>query len=284
MLNFLPFATRRTTRHRVCSTRGPTGAARISTRSCSRTARVAVLGFVTNIAPKRRSTACRKRASASGRAAARSSPRKFAAERADNRSHVDKETGAVTWQQAFGHQRGCPEVNEYGTASGDDQAGLPRQGRLDHREADQHDQGPEGARARARRTRSGHRQRAPGQRHQLGVLRQRRPRQGRRVQVGRRSLVFVASGQNIVEDDQLESAGDGTFAEGATNPIVARDGNARCGDGRDGAAAVLSSVTSPRALNHRVVSESRGDTEKMEQNGFVPPRRCSRAAGGPPSS
>jgi hypothetical protein len=30
----------------------------------------------------------------------------------------------------------------------------------------------------------------------------------------------VASGQNIVEDDQLQSAGDGTFAEGSTKPIV----------------------------------------------------------------
>lgn len=31
---------------------------------------------------------------------------------------------------------------------------------------------------------------------------------------------FVASGQNITEDDLLESAGDGTLAEGSTNPIA----------------------------------------------------------------
>lgn len=33
-------------------------------------------------------------------------------------------------------------------------------------------------------------------------------------------LAFVASGQNIVEDDLLESAGNGLLAEGATNPIA----------------------------------------------------------------
>ena len=32
--------------------------------------------------------------------------------------------------------------------------------------------------------------------------------------------VFVASGQNISEDDFLESAGDGTVKEGSTNPIM----------------------------------------------------------------
>jgi hypothetical protein len=31
---------------------------------------------------------------------------------------------------------------------------------------------------------------------------------------------FVASGQNITEDDLLESAGDGTLSEGSTNPIA----------------------------------------------------------------
>lgn len=37
---------------------------------------------------------------------------------------------------------------------------------------------------------------------------------------GQEATGFVASGQNIAEDDLLESAGDGTFAEGSTNPIA----------------------------------------------------------------
>lgn len=37
---------------------------------------------------------------------------------------------------------------------------------------------------------------------------------------GQRFLGFIASGQNIVEDDQLQSAGDGTFAEGSTKPLA----------------------------------------------------------------
>lgn len=37
---------------------------------------------------------------------------------------------------------------------------------------------------------------------------------------GERALGFVASGQNITEDDLLQSAGDGTYAEGATKPIA----------------------------------------------------------------
>jgi hypothetical protein len=37
---------------------------------------------------------------------------------------------------------------------------------------------------------------------------------------GEEALVFVPSGQNIVEDDLLESAGTGLFVEGANNPLV----------------------------------------------------------------
>lgn len=37
---------------------------------------------------------------------------------------------------------------------------------------------------------------------------------------GDEALVYVASGQNIVEDDLLESAGNGLLAEGSTNPIA----------------------------------------------------------------
>jgi hypothetical protein len=37
---------------------------------------------------------------------------------------------------------------------------------------------------------------------------------------GDEATVFVASGQNIAEDDYLQSAGDGTFSEGSTNPIA----------------------------------------------------------------
>ena len=37
---------------------------------------------------------------------------------------------------------------------------------------------------------------------------------------GEEATVYIASGQNILEDDLLESAGDGTFAEGSTNPIA----------------------------------------------------------------
>lgn len=37
---------------------------------------------------------------------------------------------------------------------------------------------------------------------------------------GERAVGYIASGQNIAEDDLLESAGDGTFAEGSTNPIA----------------------------------------------------------------
>jgi len=37
---------------------------------------------------------------------------------------------------------------------------------------------------------------------------------------GQRFVGFVASGQNVTEDDQFQSAGDGTFAEGTTKPIV----------------------------------------------------------------
>lgn len=48
---------------------------------------------------------------------------------------------------------------------------------------------------------------------------------GDRVKVGvfskgQRVLAYVASGQNITEDDQLQSAGDGTLAEGTTKPIA----------------------------------------------------------------
>lgn len=37
---------------------------------------------------------------------------------------------------------------------------------------------------------------------------------------GERFLGYIASGQNVVEDDQMQSAGDGTFAEGTTKPIA----------------------------------------------------------------
>lgn len=48
---------------------------------------------------------------------------------------------------------------------------------------------------------------------------------GDRVKVGvfksgERALGYVASGQNITEDDLLQSAGDGTYAEGSTKPIA----------------------------------------------------------------
>jgi hypothetical protein len=48
---------------------------------------------------------------------------------------------------------------------------------------------------------------------------------GDRVKVGvfksgEESTGYVASGQNISEDDLLQSAGDGTFAEGSTKPIA----------------------------------------------------------------
>lgn len=37
---------------------------------------------------------------------------------------------------------------------------------------------------------------------------------------GDEATMYVASGQNITEDDLLQSAGDGTLAEGSTRPIV----------------------------------------------------------------
>jgi hypothetical protein len=37
---------------------------------------------------------------------------------------------------------------------------------------------------------------------------------------GDEATMWVASGENITEDDLLESAGDGTLAEGSTNPIA----------------------------------------------------------------
>ena len=37
---------------------------------------------------------------------------------------------------------------------------------------------------------------------------------------GDEALVYVPSGQNITEDDLLESAGTGLFTEGSTNPIA----------------------------------------------------------------
>jgi hypothetical protein len=37
---------------------------------------------------------------------------------------------------------------------------------------------------------------------------------------GMEAVGYVSSGQNIVEDDLLESAGDGTYSEGATKPIA----------------------------------------------------------------
>lgn len=36
---------------------------------------------------------------------------------------------------------------------------------------------------------------------------------------GDEATMWIASGQNIVEDDLLQSAGDGTLAEGSTRPI-----------------------------------------------------------------
>jgi hypothetical protein len=37
---------------------------------------------------------------------------------------------------------------------------------------------------------------------------------------GERATVYIASGENIQADELLESAGDGTFASGSTNPIA----------------------------------------------------------------
>jgi hypothetical protein len=37
---------------------------------------------------------------------------------------------------------------------------------------------------------------------------------------GERAVGYVASGENISEDELLESAGDGTYASGSTNPIA----------------------------------------------------------------
>lgn len=37
---------------------------------------------------------------------------------------------------------------------------------------------------------------------------------------GEEATMYVASGQNITEDDLLESAGNGTLAEGSTKPIA----------------------------------------------------------------
>ena len=37
---------------------------------------------------------------------------------------------------------------------------------------------------------------------------------------GRSRERYVLSGENITEDDQLESAGDGTLSEGTTKPIA----------------------------------------------------------------
>jgi hypothetical protein len=37
---------------------------------------------------------------------------------------------------------------------------------------------------------------------------------------GDRVLVFIASGQNLIVGDALESAGDGTLKKGTTNPIA----------------------------------------------------------------
>jgi len=37
---------------------------------------------------------------------------------------------------------------------------------------------------------------------------------------GEEATGYVASGQNIAEDDLLQSAGDGTYAEGSTKPIA----------------------------------------------------------------
>ena len=37
---------------------------------------------------------------------------------------------------------------------------------------------------------------------------------------GEQLVAYVASGENITEDDQLESAGDGTLSEGTTKPIA----------------------------------------------------------------
>jgi hypothetical protein len=37
---------------------------------------------------------------------------------------------------------------------------------------------------------------------------------------GQRATGYIASGQNIQQDELLESAGDGTFKSGSTNPIA----------------------------------------------------------------
>lgn len=50
---------------------------------------------------------------------------------------------------------------------------------------------------------------ASGDRVKVGVLKS-----------GDRFVGYVASGQNVTEDDLFESAGDGTLAEGSTKPIA----------------------------------------------------------------
>jgi hypothetical protein len=131
--------------------------------------------------------------------------------------------------------RGCPIVNEDGVASAHVKPGYLVKGvsSIAHQSATT--ERAQGVRARARRTRRGHRQHVPGQRHHQRVLRVGRHGQGRRVQVaGDEATVYVASGQNITEDDLLSSAGDGTFKEEHRGTgHRACDGNRRCGHGGD---------------------------------------------------
>jgi hypothetical protein len=119
-------------------------------------------------------------------------------------------------------QRGCPSVNEDGTASETIKPGYltkgistiakqtatttgvpPVQIAL---ERDELGQGIDNAHQGSGTTSAFY---ASGDRVKVGVFHK-----------GERFVGFVASGQNIVEDDQLQSAGDGTFAEGSTKPIV----------------------------------------------------------------
>lgn len=116
--------------------------------------------------------------------------------------------------------RGCPEVNEYGKATEQVKPGylvkgvtsiakqtstgwVPRALALERSELgtgiDNAHQGQSTVSAYY----------ASGDQVKVGVF-----------DSGDEATVFVASGQNITEDDYLESAGDGTFKEGTTNPVA----------------------------------------------------------------
>jgi hypothetical protein len=118
-------------------------------------------------------------------------------------------------------QRGCPEVSEVGTAQETIKPGylvkgvsniakqtnsttpVPKALAL---ERDELGQGIDNSRQGSGTSTAFY---ASGDRVKVGVF-----------DSGDEAIVFVASGQNIVEDDTLKSAGDGTFAEASTAGIV----------------------------------------------------------------